>query len=412
MQSASTQTRGALVVGGILVALGILLLIGQQTDLALGSVTWPIVIGVAVFLVGVALGGDRGTGFAALGGIIAMVGVVLAVQRESGAFLSWMYAWALVAPGGVGLGLALYGLLTWQAKPFRDGVGALVAGLVLFLIGFILVEGVWDLFGRGDTELVTTVAPLALIGLGGVLFLAAFVWPYFDRRPDLTGASWSTAGATAGSPAGAAAGAAAMGAAADGSTRDDAVQAAIELAGAPSADVELAFGAGNLAIRGPASSGHLLDGTFSGGVKREDLGLGRVKLSTPGERIWNAPWDRAPFDWALGLTGEVPLRLTIKTGASKTEADLSALRLTELRIQTGAADTAVTLPAAAGLTRVFAEGGAAGPASAEDKMRDTLRKLLKEAHEAEALAKATLAEQQQRRRGRARTDSWDDEDDG
>jgi hypothetical protein len=53
------------------------------------------------------------------------------------------------------------------------------------------------------------------------------------------------------------------------------------------------------------------------------------------------------------------LRLTVKTGASKTEADLSALRVTELRVQTGAADTAVTLPAAAGITRVFAEGGAA-----------------------------------------------------
>jgi hypothetical protein len=84
-----------------------------------------------------------------------------------------------------------------------------------------------------------------------------------------------------------------------------------------------------------------------------------VKLTTPADRIWSWPWDRPPFDWRLALTAEVPLRLSIETGAARTEADLTALRVTDLRIRTGAAETIVTLPRAAGWTRVDAQGGAA-----------------------------------------------------
>lgn len=379
MQTTSGQTRGAVIVGAILVGIGALLLVAQFTDLRLDFLTWPIVIGFALFLLGVGLGGERGTGFAGFGGLVFMLGVVLYAQRELGGFVSWFYAWALVAPGGVGLGLTAYGIVTWRAKTFRDGMGGLMAGIVLFLIGLVLVEGVWNLNGRADMDLVSYAAPLAIVAIGIAVLLGAFVWPYFFPDPDLTGASWSSAGAPGGgAAAGAVAGGAAAGAAAGASQAgSDAVTAAIPLGAARTADVVLNFGAGTLRIVGPAAPGNLLDGSFRGGVKREDGGVGQVTLTTPGERIWNTAWDRAPFEWTLGLTAEVPLRLTVKTGASKTEADLSGLRMTELRVQTGAADTAVTLPAAAGVTRVFAEGGAAAlkfrvPAGVAARIRSTM----------------------------------------
>jgi hypothetical protein len=123
--------------------------------------------------------------------------------------------------------------------------------------------------------------------------------------------------------------------------------------------VSIQFGAGRLTIAGPADAGHLVDGTFRGGVRREDMGLGRVKLTTPSDRFWEKPWDRVPFEWRIGLTAEVPLRLAVETGAARTEADLSELRVADLRVRTGAAETAIRLPRAAGMTRVDAQGGAA-----------------------------------------------------
>jgi len=56
---------------------------------------------------------------AAVGGILTMVGVVLAVQEAYDLYQTWAYAWALVAPGGVGLGLTIYGLFTGRRDDLR-----------------------------------------------------------------------------------------------------------------------------------------------------------------------------------------------------------------------------------------------------------------------------------------------------
>ena len=51
MQTTSGQTRGAVIVGAILVGIGALLLVAQFTDLRLDFLTWPIVIGFGQLLV-------------------------------------------------------------------------------------------------------------------------------------------------------------------------------------------------------------------------------------------------------------------------------------------------------------------------------------------------------------------------
>ncbi len=365
MQTMTTHQRGPLAAGAILIFIGIAVLLARQTTIAVDWLTWPTIVGIAIFIVAVLIGGSAGTGFAALGGIVTMVGVVLAANREIGSSASWVYAWALVAPGGVGLGLCLYGLLTGQLQTAKAGFGALVAGIALFLVFFMLFEGVGGLNGAIDQETVAVVVPAAILGLGILLVIAAFVGPLLGPSgsgsmgwaPDAAGSSNPASGAS--NPAAGSSTAVAAGAPAATTARNQTESRSIDLAGATAADVTLSFGAGDLTIVGPAATGKLLDGTFRGGVRREDGGPGTVKLSTPADRIWSAPWDRPPFEWNIGLTAEVPLRLSIESGAARTNAVLTELRITELRVRTGASDTSISLPRAAGETRVDAQGGAA-----------------------------------------------------
>ncbi len=190
------------------------------------------------------------------------------------------------------------------------------------------------------------------MGIGAAVLVGAIIPGPWRRRswppsPGTGGAPW-----TPGSPWGA------PGAGASAPSGGSPAQVlALDLEGAADAEVRIAFGAGKLLV-GAAPSGRLVEGTFDGGVNATPAGPGRVRLSTPHPASWNWGWGRAPFEWRMGLTAEVPLRLEVETGASDNELDLSGLRVTDLRFRTGAAQSRVTLPAA-GVTRVNAEGGAA-----------------------------------------------------
>jgi hypothetical protein len=70
-------------------------------------------------------------------------------------------------------------------------------------------------------------------------------------------------------------------------------------------------------------------------------------------------WEGRTPRWTIGLATEVPLEVQLDVGAARTRLDLSETRLRRLKISTGASDTRVTLPRAAGETFVKAEGGAA-----------------------------------------------------
>ena len=87
-----------------------------------------------------------------------------------------------------------------------------------------------------------------------------------------------------------------------------------------------------------AAPGHLVDGTFEGGVKQRTFGPGKVELSQ--DTTYGVPWFEQPSNWTVGFTAEVPLDLTLDTGASRSQLDLTALRLRSLDLQTGASETA------------------------------------------------------------------------
>jgi hypothetical protein len=142
--------------------------------------------------------------------------------------------------------------------------------------------------------------------------------------------------------------------------------AAIPLEGARQARVRIRHGAGRLRVDSSANPGELASGTFGGGLDVQSTREGdaldvEMRIKMHGfDYAW--PWMWGPgrgLDWTFGLSREVPLALDFQTGASETWLDLTDLRVSDLRVQTGASANDIILPANAGLTRVKINSGAA-----------------------------------------------------
>lgn len=143
------------------------------------------------------------------------------------------------------------------------------------------------------------------------------------------------------------------------------VNDSLPLDGAPSAEIEFHHGAGRLSVNAGSDPNTLYSGSFGGGVDKDVRRRGSalaVTMRTPPD-AWLGPWDwwggRGALDWDVGLNPNVPLSLAFETGASQTRLDLSALRVTDLSLKTGASATDLTLPSGAGLTRARVETGVA-----------------------------------------------------
>jgi hypothetical protein len=139
-------------------------------------------------------------------------------------------------------------------------------------------------------------------------------------------------------------------------------QVTIDLQGASQAALKLSHGAGRLVLGSGAASGQLLTGTFAGGVKQHTYRSGD-RLDA---HIEARPFVFPPFfggwqglEWNINLNCDVPLALKLETGASQSELDLRDLKVTDLKVSTGASKTDLTLPANAGSTMVKVELGAA-----------------------------------------------------
>jgi hypothetical protein len=131
----------------------------------------------------------------------------------------------------------------------------------------------------------------------------------------------------------------------------------LPLDGAASADVKVTFGGGQLSI-GAGRPGILLNGTFEGiPAKYRMRGPGSVHVEPEADVAM--PWANPTPSWRMGLATDVPVALQVDAGANRTTLDLSDLKVTRLRINTGASETLVRLPRAAGETHVRADSGAA-----------------------------------------------------
>jgi len=185
----SGWSRGASIAIGLMLVVGGAILLAVQylgwaLPFDLGQVGWPLWIvipGAVILFIGLITAEEPGAGLAIGGSIITAVGLLLAYQSVTGHYASWAYAWALVAPGAVGVGMIMWGLFHLRGSMIRSGLGVLGVGLVLFLAGFAFFEGVLHIGGeRGIAPLGRQALPTALI-VAGVVLIITRLWP---RRRD------------------------------------------------------------------------------------------------------------------------------------------------------------------------------------------------------------------------------------
>ncbi len=129
--------RTSLGVGILLIALGLLFLVGQLLPGIfgwVGPITWPLaVVGVGIFLLlfGLATGNP---GMAVPACVVGGIGVLLYWQNATQNFGSWAYAWALI-PGFTGFGIILEGLFTGAlGKALARGGWLILVSLVMFAV--------------------------------------------------------------------------------------------------------------------------------------------------------------------------------------------------------------------------------------------------------------------------------------
>jgi len=168
--------RGTYVLGAVLIVLGLAFLVARQLDLDLERVSWPIWViapGVLLFALGLATGEPAGSGLAILGSMITATGLLLGWQEATGAWASWAYAWALIAPGSVGVGMVLYGLLAGRTEMAMSGVRVAAIGGAIFLVGAFFFEGILGISGERIGFLGDVVGPAALVALGLLIVVSA-----------------------------------------------------------------------------------------------------------------------------------------------------------------------------------------------------------------------------------------------
>lgn len=242
-----------------------------------------------------------------------LIGLGVIFLARQGLDLSWTEVWPLFVIL-VGVGSLVSTIL--DRRPGAPIMWSFTWPLVWIGVGVLLLLSTTGQLGTGPGELIEQGWPWLLVALG-VWFLIGAVVPGGSKPQE---------------------------------------HLVVPLRGSAQASVRITFGAGTLTT-GVAALGALADGDFRGGVVHRELGPGNVELAQ--DTSWGMPWLNQESTWIVGLTGEVPLDLKLEGGASRTRLDLGETKLRRLELKTGASETTVILPRAAGATDVRAEAGAA-----------------------------------------------------
>jgi hypothetical protein len=136
---------------------------------------WPLfVLAPGLVLIGVGMSVEEVGVLCTTGAILTMTGLVLLVQNTLDLFFTWTYLWALVTPGAIGLGMWLQGIATDRPELRATGLQAMLSGLVITLLGWIVFEGGFQVSGHYVGFLPKFVVSTAIIGIGiGMLVRAS-----------------------------------------------------------------------------------------------------------------------------------------------------------------------------------------------------------------------------------------------
>jgi len=131
----------------------------------------------------------------------------------------------------------------------------------------------------------------------------------------------------------------------------------IDRSSLPEAEVSFEFGAGEINVQAGADAGKLLEGEFSDDVEYQ---LRDQRLRIYSRPDWWGWWRwRHGHRWEARLTRDIPLKLRFRLGACQSDLDLSDLKVVDLNLETGAADTRIRMPREAGTMRARVKAGAA-----------------------------------------------------
>ena len=161
----------SMALGVVLVVVGIFALGVVVFGVDLTQYGWPLFViipGLTLLVVGFVGGG---VGASVPGGIVTMLGLVLAYQSSTGDWASWAFAWALVAPGGVGLGLYLQALRDRDAVMLRRGRTLIFIAALIFMIGFVFFESILGISGTDYGIFGKAALPGLLIVIGIILLV-------------------------------------------------------------------------------------------------------------------------------------------------------------------------------------------------------------------------------------------------
>jgi len=165
------SSSSGLALGIVLVVVGIFFLAMRLLQIDLSTYGWPLYViipGLTLLIVGFF---SLGTGALVPGGIITVLGLVLAYQNATSDWASWAFAWTLVAPGGAGLGVFLQGLRVHDPKQVRLGRNLMFWAALLFMIGFVIFESIFQISGVDYGLVGSSALPVLLIVIGVTLLV-------------------------------------------------------------------------------------------------------------------------------------------------------------------------------------------------------------------------------------------------
>jgi hypothetical protein len=96
------------------------------------------------------------------------VGLILLFQSITNHWESWAYAWSLIFPVGVGLGMYIYGMRAEDEETRQRGKGMLRTGAIIFVLLGVFFE---TIFAAGGPLFGRIFWPVAIILLGVYLIL-------------------------------------------------------------------------------------------------------------------------------------------------------------------------------------------------------------------------------------------------